>query len=805
MPRPMQGKNTENAKATSLRPSAGGLQTTGMPELVTTIPSGDEFVGTDLRGSRRYIFTLREGQLLLLGYRDEGQPELAFTTVEQFMFPVEGHIKGSVPVGQFLAVFTDDGQELLLFRDGEYIHLGKSPAFPDIVFGTTDHTVINAGIPAYKFRGSYPRWEGSLQAEDATTLSRAALRSLSAAQSRAAAQGMRANPAIIRTALRLHDDSLLWNDSASVVGAQPAPLSALADATEDESGTYRTEAASFSLTAWKLSAILLQANLGEWKRLIKAVEIYATEEIPVCGDTVDFRCETAQTGEKSRYLRVTADATLTSASLSALPTQTSLRRVAVITDLEAMERGILSGQGIRPASEGSGELHSRTFAIEFMPQPFIAEYSPKCPPFAATAIASIGTRLVSGNISFRLPSPPQAASLWHSSGLTSGRAAVNIAVHISTNNTEAIMASTTATNAFSTKLNGLFCYPDRRATSATVTVLANSKYFRCELPLTPSPTGNFSYASDLSGFELQSVEKGSFTGSSDIRHEDEGAVVACRDNNPLLWENCEKARCRGVTALCPSFAYGNSWQLGRHPCYLFATDGIYLLSFDKHGTCTDASLISSRRLYAGTAPAATTDGIAFADSQGRICRLTGAKVKPTGICVSDVTGIGHCRAFDEIWATQKTAATIVTADNQSYTRPMPGLIVHTSPFGTLFSDGDRLCEAEREEAGPTAIELLTPPIPISSGKMVSNVVWDIVADDADLQLSVFGEHGRSCHGEMLSRLRAIGHLRAPLPHRIIAPRRRTLRLSVDGTLPAGSEIGPFRLELTDDGSARRLQ
>lgn len=806
MPRPMRGRNTENAKASSLRPSAEGLQAVGMPESVTTLPPGDKYAGTDLRGSRRYIFTLRDGQLLLLGYRDEGQQKSTFVTVEQILFSVEGGIRAIVPVGQFLVVSTNDGQELLLFSDGVYTLLGKHPSFPDIVFGTTERTTINAEMPACKLRGNYPTWSGSLQAEDVSTLSRAALRSLSAAQATATAQGMRINPTIIRTALRLHDGSLLWSESASIVGDRSAALSTLADATEDEAGTYRTDVASFSLTAWKLSATLVQANLGTWKRLIKAVEIYATEEIPVCGDTVRFRCETSQTGEKRHYLRATADTALTKALLSSLPTQTKLHQVAVVTDLEAMESGKMQGRGIRPATDGSGgELHSRTFAIEFMHRPSAAEYAPKAHPFAAGEITPIGTRLIAGNISHRLPYPMQAASLWNPSGLTTGRASVNIAVRIPTGNKVATVASTTATSTFSTKLNGLLCYPDRRATTATITVLTNGKYYRCEQQLSPAPTGNFAYATDLDGFELQPVEKGTFTGSSEIWQNDEGAVMACLDNNPLLWENCEKARCRGVTALCPSFAYGNSWQLGRHPCYLFATDGIYLLSFDKYGTCTDASLISSRHLYPGIAPAVTTDSVTFADSQGRICRLTNAKVKPTDIYVSDITGIAYCRAFDELWVTQKTAATIVTADNSSYIRPMPGLIVHASPFGSLLSDGNQLYDTDRETAGTTAVELVTQPIPIPRGSTVSNIVWDIVADNTDLQLSVFGENGRSYHGEMLSRLHVAGNLRAPLFHKIVAPQRRTVRLSVAGTLPTGTEIRTFMLELTDGGSARRLR
>lgn len=781
----MRPSDGTEAIAVNLRPTERGLAAVGMPLQIADAGTDTRFIGNDRRGNRLYFFAQRQGNVLLAGYRDDG---IDFVPAEKALFTTTATVKSIASAGDFVLINTSEGLEYLHYDQGGYEHMG-SIEFPVFAFGTTDMAELSETIASYPLEGSYPGWHGTMMPDDATTLARSALNAVKKLHARAKAGQRCMQPLLLRTALRLWDDSLLWSAEATVTGNDYAPPETLANATAPSTDTFRIESSALSLKAWKPAATVVASGIGKWKPFVKAVEIYAATVEPV-PDSVSFRCETKQQGSTAYYLRIATEATGSCNIRRTLPHQKQLQLVASISDLDALQGGILRADGITPVSDGAGsQLTGRTFALDMPASKTTASYEPPLPGFAPEALSAIGNRWFAGNATFRLPQPPRFASLWDTNALKSGVASVFVTVELNTSAGMATVASSTVTDIWAEQLNGFACYPDSRAVRMTVTVIAGGQTRQWSAPLAPSPCRKFAYAiaPDANGFALSSTTTQPLPERSNAEWSEPGTLLASATGNPLQWKRCPKASCRGIRAVLPAFGYGSAWQSGRHPAYLFATDGIYLLSFDTKGECSGANLISARQIPGQEAAASTSDGAVFVDSNGEVCRLNRSKASPTGIIVANATAAGYSPRYHEIWIENAEGKTIVTADNSFYLCTASGSLRHFSGISYL-EIGQLLHALDKEMEGDVLVTYRAFPTETPCGTRLRTVVWDIVADEADLALSVYGENGRSCHGELFSSLHAAGNLRAPLRHRLIAAPARTIRLSVSGKIPAGTEI-----------------
>ena len=307
------------AETVNLRSHGKGiLSATGNPSAIAQMQENDRFVGCDHRNGSTYYFVLRNGNLVLLG---RSEADGTFTEDDTVVAQLEEDIGKCAATGDFFILSTDAGLRFLHYSGGTYTFLGGAPQFPVLAFGTTDTAQLTATLPGHKLNGAYPEWSGTLQASDASAVTRQAKTAFDNLRQQAE-EGMRCIfPVMLRTALRLWDGSLLWSPETAMAGnCYPLPET-LAPVTMIAAGEYRVESTSVSLTAWKPSVTLISPGIGAWRHLVKAVEIYAAGSQDLLSDTVEFRCEKSQQGGPEYCLRMKAASVKTLQASRSLPHQ----------------------------------------------------------------------------------------------------------------------------------------------------------------------------------------------------------------------------------------------------------------------------------------------------------------------------------------------------------------------------------------------------------------------------------------------------------------------------------------------------
>ena len=177
------------------------------------------------------------------------------------------------------------------------------PCFPRLACGSTEHVELSAEISGRRLSGTYSGWSGSLQSADLAAMEKQAVKAMENLQLQARQGFMLTSPAVLRTALRLWDGTMIWSPDATVVGTVSHPET-VADVTMENSGEFRVERTVLRQNAWKLSLTLLSPGIGAWRNLVKAVEIYAAVWQDDTAGQATFRCEQSHQGEPTYFLRI---------------------------------------------------------------------------------------------------------------------------------------------------------------------------------------------------------------------------------------------------------------------------------------------------------------------------------------------------------------------------------------------------------------------------------------------------------------------------------------------------------------------
>lgn len=775
-----------DGEAVNVRPAGDGAEVVGMPSVIAYITSSDKLLGTDVRGGRHYYFVSRNSRTAVLsGYEEEGR----FVAVGQTLFETEGEITGMVSSGDLVVFGCAAGLEYLLHTPAGYEYLGGGIPFPVFSIGAGAHSRITATVSGVELSSNYPQWKGSLCGTDAARMKNAFENAADEIGQTAARDGYCLQTVAVRTALRLWDGSLLWTDEAATAGGIQE-LSALAEIASD--GGQRAVAPSeLSADVWKPTLTLVSAGIGKWKPLVKSVEIYAAAVRSAKG--VRLRCEERQQGGPAYYLRMTAVADSPLHLRRELAQCTRMRRVATISDIDALLAGELNGEGLARAADMPGAY---ALDVRFADAPE-AEWTPRPPRFSPQVLSSVGTDVFAGNLKIYRPEAPRFLALADAATLKPGMASTFVCVELATEEGKALVVRSELAEMYAGKLNGFVCYPDSRARKITVATVAGGQTAAVEIPLEPTVSGDAAFAVSDDGFPLLPAGTLSVPESQNLYQICPSTLFRSGTGNPLQWQGCGDVSGTVITAVAPSFRYGSSWVFGRSPVCLFSTDGLRLLSFDSNRRCTASTLISRRTAERADSVVPTAGGLAFVDKHGELCRYCGTSVKPAGVIEEGVSGVGYSERYDEVWIAGAERVTAVCGDGSVYHRPMKLSGLANTTCGTVACSQTTLYAVDRETEKRMDVVLRTRQIP-ADGLRLKKAVWDVVADYADLRFSVYGENGRSCHGELLSQLDVSGTIGAPLHHRMNAPSVRTLRLSVSGMLPSGVRIYPAELHYAAD-------
>ena len=388
------------------------------------------------------------------------------------------------------------------------------------------------------------------------------------------------------------------------------------------------------MEVWKPAVTLIKPGIGYWRNLVKAVEIYATEEQDIISDLINFRCETTQLGKPEYSLRITPICSDQFRAYREIAHTDRFRLVASISNMDALMNGKIIADGMKPIIDNSaGDLSGQTYAINIDNDKVQKiDFTVNRKTFCPNVVTSIAERCFVGNIAYRLPIPPSFESLCDPENFEQADVKWAVSVELGTASGKAVASRSYGGKVWSKQLARILSYPDRRATRITVMANVNGMDHLFSAPMHPAPLGDFAIAQapiKEDFFMKESSTLPDITPQNVIQTM-RSEVLASSVSNPLIWESCKAAGNQGVVALLPSYGYKSAWLPEKHSVSLFATDGIYLLSFNTKGECSGSCLISSRQIADGRQATVTDEGAVFADIHGEICTLKGATITSTG-------------------------------------------------------------------------------------------------------------------------------------------------------------------------------
>ena len=420
-------------------------------------------------------------------------------------------------------------------------------------------------------------------------------------------------------------------------------------------------------------------------------------------------------------------------------------------------------------------------AVAVIRQSTAVAWQPTPSRFTANTLDTVGTSLFAGNLVRHLPAAPHFLSVVDATTLKNGVASTYVSVDIATEAGNATITRSALLEQYSLQTTNLVSYPDSRARRLTLIVVAGGQRYSRTIPLTPSATGNYAYATRPGGFAIQ-PDTSSSVPPTTARSVAQPTTLLHSTGNPLQWTECTRADNAGVHGVMPTMRYGATWIIGRSPVCLLSADGIRLLSFDTSGRCTASTRISQRIVASSRLAAVTENGLAFIDSNGQLCRYEGTRVTSTGVTVPSAEGLVYSASHGELLV-YGGGKTMAVAPDNTFTHRTSRYQSHASG---LLSDSDNVYDPDIEEKSTQAVDLHTDQIELPFRLRLAQ--WHIDASDADVRLTVYAENGYSCHGEMVSSQRLRGAVRAVVRQRVAMPRSRTVRFGLQGTLPSGTRI-----------------
>ncbi len=297
------------------------VESRGMVPLVNgeAASSGDAALATNLREGERCLSVTGEvpvvGQigaserLLLItgGHSVTASGRQVKIDGETVLDPVDGLI-GAHLIGQIVVIVAAGGLTYLApTGDGGWRRLDPSAAVPGLSFSAPMMT-SSASIPAYTFAAPYGQWREPLADVDTAALAGMLSMAWRALHGDLAAEGRHTAPMLVRWAVRLMDDTYLWVSDPVRVGdatlANADRISAVVDS--GSNGFYGTQAATLTMSHYRLAITVASDIAAEWLPLVKSIDVLATSEAQLLNGSqqLDYRCLTRTTGNREYVLEM---------------------------------------------------------------------------------------------------------------------------------------------------------------------------------------------------------------------------------------------------------------------------------------------------------------------------------------------------------------------------------------------------------------------------------------------------------------------------------------------------------------------
>lgn len=709
-------------------------------------------------------------------------------------------------VGRMLVVVTEHGNQVLLRTATGYTHLNIADAIPQLHLAAVEGVKQQVQVPSYEFETPYNTWQAPLSAADVEGLSRVVRNAYATMQRNVDQQGRYAGVVLARYGVRLWDDSYLWLSQPVMLGQGLVRSSNRATAEVYTASNKFAGVGAFSLEmeSYRLG-ITMASGVGlQWSGLVKSIDVMVSKPVSVIdASRLDYRCAVTTSSGTRRYLLEVGPRVLETSAIIQQMLNGDWSVVATTS--------VLDGSGFA----GSGTAVSSQQVLPGMPCYAVTArllagkwHDLASLPFTGVTAPVGGVTMEHNGRLYQAPqwmaiSSPWGVLPWLNGDINAGQVAAVVRVTLMTASGEKVITASGSCSHSATSLNSFIAFPDSRAIHIAIAV-GGKKWETDLVPL--DGTGMAIYINpSLAGNEMTSgAIDGS--GSSFVLEPSGGNLEVSMVANPLVREwkaTVSGCAIMGLAAACRPIYSGG---FGRYPVYLFTTQGIMALPQHSSGNYGEPRLISQEVLAGGAKPVMAGDVVWFVSQHGVLCSLSGSTVKRV------INGVEHTAMLAwngkerELWiATGTGGVQVLMQSGRVYKRTLEVGDLYSDAQHSLAVDGSgTLFNLSNEEAAMVAVSYQSQPLEVDAlmRRQLRRITWNVFTTSStsglepqgEVKLTLLGERGSSCHGFVISRVRAVGVIAAPLSRPIIAHPTRTLRLAITATLPTGTLILPTHIQ-----------
>ena len=770
----------------NMREREDALEVVGNPQQLDQLTPGDRVLLVD--GDRTLIE--RGGNILYNG-------NVVFSTTADV---ITAHM-----VGVLLVVVTSEGNVLLRRTASGYSQLDVGAAIPQLHLAAVEQQMLSTTIPAFEFAAPYTAWQAPLASDDIVALTKITRDAVVTMQRSSASQGRFTGVMLARYGVRLWDDSYLWLSQPVMLGHSMISSSYRSTATVTTSGNQFTGTESFALTtdSYRLGISMATGVAAEWRDLVKSIDVMiSTQAALVDLDSLDYRCATTISSGTRRYL---LEVGLRPRTTSAIVQQAMGGNWRVVASTSCLDGSAftavntaMSSQQVLP-SVRCDVVDTQLLAPRSLSQQQCAQVLTDCTlhPISTASMEHNG-RL------FQAPSTFAVANPWHvlpwlDGTISSGSASATVRVTLSTSEGGGVLQTTASCPCSATALNPIIAFPDVRATH--IAIALGNKVWECDLEPLES-MGMAAYINpSLNANSLSSGSLPSVASTSNLIPSG-GMVLVSAVGNPLVtqWQaTVSGCAIMAMGAACRPIYSGG---FGRYPIYLFTSQGIMALPQSTSGSYGEPRLITEVVLGEGATPVAGGDALWFVSQYGILCTLSGSTLRR---CLHGVASRAQLAWNDrerELWiASPDGTVQVLMPSGRTYSRDLTVSNLYNDPQHALaVTASGALLDLSTETTAEKIFSFLSQPFVLSPlmQRKVTRITWNLFAETPPgsgyVELTLRGERGASCHGYIISRVRAAGRIAAPLSRPLFSPPTRTLRLAATGTLSTGALLLPTHLD-----------
>lgn len=784
------GTAGEAAEAINLRERDNMVTAAGEPEHIICLPDGHRLILADNRNGKTNYLTYCDTRIYLYAQNDRNKTSVINREICRAKAPVTR----AVANGDFVIVTTLSDTIYLHFYNGNYSSLDISKAIPEIAFSAGETRTIETQVKGFAFKGNYTHWQNPLIPEDIEQANSILLDAYKYLCNRASSSDAWVEPIVVRYAVRLWDDSLLFSSMPVIIGNGLQCSNELyAEVATSNNSFLNVMGSTFSIKCYGMAMSVIKGCGTEWEPLIKSIDIYYASAGELLTDSAPYyRCETTQTGGRRYFLRFSLAHEPISVAGENLANARQWKMAARITDIKALHNRQAKGLGITKIKDLTGGYLNESTYIVYNRGYFSAEIDRKefIPSTKTSARIQVPSTLITNagkaywgggnNCLVNRHSLISSAS----TAFTNDRGNAYIALDIPSKDGDRKIVALQYFTAGFTMLNPLIAFPFTTATKVEIKTLSAQKVhtFTCELQ--SDELGEYSYfiAPDLLPMEMELDPDYDFTlpEAQNTNERIHGTLRETRENNPFVTENVISLGDAAINAISFARKPVSSNIFGRYPMYVFTSDGIFAVSTDKGHALP--RLIDHNTVNGQNCVASTPYGEMFV-AENCLKLLNGSKctILERGIDCSEIL---WCFPFDELWTrNSNNGINVFNHEGRHYSR---SIMANTFSGGIVCNTENCLLNIEKESQGISKIHYLSHPFEISGH--ITGLKWNIFGQNVDIKASLYGETGLSCHGETIKRTHLTGTASVPVFLPLKTRKYRSARIEITGAVPSGTSI-----------------